>query len=170
MLRKLLKPVQMLIDAFLETDTPGQLAAGLVLGMFLGLIPKGNLLAVAFSVVLLGTQANLVTGAIGTALFASLNVWTDRFTSQWGYWLLEHPTLKPHWARLYNVPLAAWTHFNNTVVLGSLVLGLALAVPVFLVTRWAVARWRAPLAEWVEKYKLGRLLTGTRKATQLMAS
>ena len=77
MISAIFKPVRLMVKSFLETDSPGQLAAGLALGMMLGLIPKGNLFALVISVLLLGTRANLVSGALGTAAFAWLGMLTD---------------------------------------------------------------------------------------------
>ena len=39
--------------------------------------------------------------------------------------------LKPLWTCLYSLPVVPWTKFNNTVVLGNLVLGLLLYAPVY---------------------------------------
>ena len=44
-----------------------------------------------------------------------------------------------------------YTNFNNTVVLGSVVGWLVLLVPVFLLTRYGVARYRATVGERVRQ-------------------
>ena len=43
--------------------------------------------------------------------------------------------LYPLWTRLYNMPILPWTGFNNTVLTGGLVTGLALLFPVYLAGR-----------------------------------
>lgn len=170
MLLKILKPARLLVKGFMQTDTPRQLAAGLVLGMFLGLIPKGNLFAVAFSVLLLGTQANLVAGSIGAALFTAINTFSDPWAHRIGAWLLEHPKLGGYWAQAYDMPLAPWTNFNNTVVLGSVVLGLALALPLYWLGKWSVTRWRPLVAAQLQAYKVDQVLGHVESVASLKTS
>ena len=164
MVLAILKPFRLLVKSFLETDTPSQLAAGLVLGMMLGLIPKGNLFAIILSVLLLGSKANLVSGALGTAVFAWLGMLTDGQAHRLGLYLLEHPSLQAHWARLYELPLAAWTHFNNTVVLGNLVFGLVLAGPIYWLGRLAFIRVRPWIVERLQRHKVDRVLENAENA------
>ena len=101
--------------------------------MMLGLMPKGNLIALVLAILLLGTQVNLVAGALGTALFSWIGLGTDAWANSIGLWLLQHPAMQNHWARFYDLPLAPWTNFNNTLVLGNLLLGLAFALPLYWV-------------------------------------
>ena len=54
---------------------------------------------------------------------------------------------------MYNTPLVPYTDFNNTIVLGSVVGWLALAVPIFFASRWAVARYRATIGARVQQSK-----------------
>jgi uncharacterized protein (TIGR03546 family) len=170
MLLNFLKPVRLLVKGFLETDSPRQLAAGLVLGMFLGLIPKGNLFAVAFSVLLLGTRANLVAGSIGAALFTAINTLTDPWAHRIGAWLLENPKLSGYWAKAYDMPLAPWTNFNNTVVLGSVVLGLGLAIPLYWFGKWGAARGRPLVAHHLHAYKVDQVLGHVESVASLKTS
>ena len=81
-----------------------------------------------------------------------------------GLYLLEHPSLQAHWARLYELPLAAWTHFNNTVVLGNLVFGLVLAGPMYLISRWAFDRIRPRIVERLRRHKVDRFLENAENA------
>ena len=153
-----LSPVRLLVQGFLETDSPRQLSAGLALGMMLGLLPKGNLVAIVLAILLLGTQANLIAGALGTALFSWIGLATDAWANSIGLWLLQHPALQSHWARLYDLPLAPWTNFNNTLVLGNLLVGLAFALPLYLVSRWLTARCRPWVVAKLKKYRIDRIL------------
>ena len=55
------------------------------------------------------------------------------------------------WTDWYNTPLLPYTNFNNSVVLGSVVGWLALAVPIFFAARFGVARYRATIGERVRR-------------------
>jgi uncharacterized protein (TIGR03546 family) len=68
-----------------------------------------------------------------------------------GGWVLTAPFLRSLWSSLYAIPLMPWTRFNNTVVMGGLLLGILLAVPVYLGVRVAIQKyrekWRDRIAE-----------------------
>ena len=63
---------------------------------------------------------------------------------------------------MYNTPLVPYTNFNNTIVLGSVVGWLALAVPIFFAARWAVARYRATIGERVQQSKFYKAITASK--------
>ena len=58
-----------------------------------------------------------------------------------GVVLLTFDPLSGFWTSLYQVPLAPWTSFNNSVVLGSFVLGSAAFVPVYFTSKACFSRW-----------------------------
>src|SRR2546423_12513836 len=49
------------------------------------------------------------------------------------------------------MPIAPLTNFNNTVVLGSVVFAIVLAVPLFFALRLGVVRYRATIGERVRQ-------------------
>ena len=55
----------------------------------------------------------------------------DPLTHRIGELVLTNTTLMPLWRLLTRLPMMAWTSFNNTVVMGSFWLGLALMAPVY---------------------------------------
>ncbi len=111
---------------------PRELAAGLILGMILGLLPKDNLLAAAIGVLVLATHAHLLVATLATLVFSCLAPTTDLVALPIGEWLLTHDDLRPLWTWLSGVPMLYWTGFNETSVLGNLVLSGLLAMPVWL--------------------------------------
>ena len=136
-------------SVFLAQDSPRRLALGTAFGMILGLLPKGNLLAVGISTVILATRVNLGTAMLAAAVFSFAGVFLDPFTHELGWSLLNAEALQPTWTFLYGLPLAPWTSFNNTVVLGSLMAGLAMAYPTYWASYTAFDRWQGALARRV---------------------
>ena len=126
----------------LAQDSPRRLALGCALGMVLGLLPKGNLLAVGISTVILATRVNLGTAMLAAAVFSLVGAFLDPLTHPMGWSLLNWDTLEPTWTFLYGLPLAPWTSFNNTVVLGSLVAGLLMAYPTYWASYTVFDRWQ----------------------------
>ena len=87
-----------------------------------------------------------------------VGVLLDPLSHRIGLGLLHLTWLRPVWTWLYNLPLAPWTSFNNTVVLGSLVLGLALLYPLYRVAE-PLAAWALPrTVEKLSKYPVARML------------
>jgi uncharacterized protein (TIGR03546 family) len=158
----LIKLIQSLFGALHSEGTPGQLAAGIVLGSFLGLTPLFNLHnAVVFAVLVL-LNVSFAGGLLGWALFVPIGFLLDPLFDWIGHSLLLAPTLRGLWTSLYNTPIIPLTNFNNTVVLGSLVFALLLAVPLWVVLRWAVARYRVTVGERVRQSKFYRAVTASK--------
>lgn len=146
------RPIRFLLFALASKDTPKQMAAGFALGMMLGLVPKGNLIATSLTFLLMATKANLPAGVVAAFLFSWIGVLADGLTNQLGLWLLTRPQLQDMYIRLYNLPLAAWTCFNYPSVLGSFYLGLGLAYPLYRVMTpcfvWLQGKLRKRIEEW----------------------
>jgi len=158
----LIKLIQSLFGALHSEGTPGQLAAGIVLGAFLGLTPLFNLHnAVAFALLVL-LNVSFAGGLLGWALFVPVGFLLDPLFDWIGHSLLLAPSLRALWTSMYNMPIVPLTNFNNTVVLGSLVFALVSAVPLFLLLRWAVARYRVTVGERVRQSKFYKAVTASK--------
>jgi len=137
----LIRQLLYLRKAFTARDAPRHVALGFALGMMLGLVPKGNLLAVGLSMVLFASRANIGVAMLSALAFSLLGSLADPLTGRVGLALLSWDVLRPMWTSLYNLPLVPWTAFNNTVVLGSFLLGLLLCYPAYRLA-WRFCEWR----------------------------
>ncbi len=113
---------------------PHQLAGAVAIGALLGIIPHGNVLALLVLIVLLSLKINHSMAALTTigTTFAATKL--DPYSHDVGSYILTHPTLGPKMASFWKLPLAPWTDLNNTVVMGSFVIGVAALLPIFLIT------------------------------------
>ena len=162
-----LRPLRFFVRALVEDTDPKQMSLGFALGLTIGLVPKGNLIAIALMVTLGVVRVNLGVGML-TAFFVSLIAGVfDGATHEIGKFLLLHDSLRPVWTDLYNLPLGPWTSFNNTVVLGSFALGVALFIPVFLATKPVFAKYTPDLSERLQNSKLYHLLLGGELTSKL---
>ena len=125
---------------------PRQLALGCTLGLVMGLVPKGNLLAVAIAIVVLSLRLNLVSAMLSTLVFSFVGPWLDPITHRIGFALLGNESLTSFWTTVYQYPLIPWTYFNNTVVFGSLVLGVAISGPFYFLSKATFGRLRRSMA------------------------
>ena len=159
----LIKLIQSLFGALHSEGTPGQLAAGIVLGSFLGLTPLINLHNAIIFAALVLLNVSFAGGMLGWALFVPIGFLLDPLFDWIGHTLLlDVSFLTPLWTSLYNMPVVPLTNFNNTVVLGSLVFALVFALPLFFATRWAVARYRVTVGERVRQSKWYRTVMASK--------
>ena len=132
----LLKLIQSLIKTLHSDGTPGQVAAGMALGAALGLTPFMNVHNLVVFALILLLNVSFGGGMLGWALFVPLGFILDPVFHAIGLSLLEAPSLRSLWTGWYNTPLMPYTNFNNSVVLGSVVAWLVLAVPIFFGARY----------------------------------
>jgi uncharacterized protein (TIGR03546 family) len=149
----LLKLLQSLFKTLHSEGTPGQVAAGIVLGAGIGLTPllsAHNLLLFAAIVLL---NVSFGGGMLGIALFTPLGFLLDPVFDRIGLALLQTPGLKGMWTAWYNTPIVPYTNFNNSLTLGSLVTWLVVTVPLYFVARWTITRYRATYGDRVMNSK-----------------
>jgi len=142
-----------------EGQTPGQIAGGFALGSILGLSPMFTLQGLLIWLVLLVLDVNLSAALLAITLFSLFAYIVDPVFHWLGFQILVNvDALKPAWTWMYNAPIAPLTRFNNTVVMGSLVVALALFLPLFLAMKRFVVAYRTHIHSRVEKWKLYQAL------------
>ncbi len=109
------------------------------MGVLLGLLPKTNLLAVLIALLLFLSYANLLVGAATTVIVSLIAPWIHPIAHDIGGEILTSAVGQQIGGALFRIPLVPWTFLDNTVVLGSFLLGLVLLLPVFCVV-WIAAR------------------------------
>jgi uncharacterized protein (TIGR03546 family) len=158
-----LKLLQSLVKALHSEGTPGQVAAGIALGAILGLTPLLNLHNLVVVALIFLLNVSVPGATLGWALCTPLGFALDPMFDALGRrLLLDTPALTPLWTRLANTPVVPLTNFNNTVVLGSVVVSLAAFLPLFFAGRWAIRRYRETLGERVRQSPLYRAVTASR--------
>lgn len=166
MLSLLIRPLRQVVDIFITNDSPRQIAFGVAIGAVLGLVPKGNLLAVSLLILLFSVRANRTAGLLSAAFFAMISPLCDSFTHRLGDKLLAIDGMQSTYAWLYDMPLGPWFGFNNTVVLGAFVLGLYLTYPCYAASHLLVKKFQPPIAKWLMRYRLARWLAGADVTTR----
>jgi len=159
----LLKLLQSLVKTLHSQGTPGQVAAGVMLGAALGLTPLFNIHNLLIMALLILLNVSFGGGMLGWLVFTPIGFLLDPLFDRVGHWLLlDLSALEPVWTAWYNTPGVAYTNFNNTIVLGSVVVWLVLAVPIFLAARAGVKRYRATWGARVQQTKFYRAVTASR--------
>lgn len=149
-----LKFIQSLFKALNSEGTPGQVAAGIALGMVFGLTPLLSLHNLIFFGVAMLTTVSFPGVMLGWALAVPIGFLLDPAFDAVGQALLTAGALTGFWTWVVNTPVLALFRFNNTIVLGSLVVWGALLVPLFFLFRLLVARYRVTVYARLEKTRL----------------
>jgi uncharacterized protein (TIGR03546 family) len=149
-----------LISSLHGGSDPRHLAAGFALGAALGLIPKGNLFAASFVLLFFALNMNKGMALMSATFFTPLGYAVDGLAHRIGLSLLKAEALRGLWTALYDLPIVPLTRFNNTVVLGNLVLGLALYVPLYFAFLKFVAWYNEHWAAKVEKLRIIQAFKG----------
>jgi uncharacterized protein (TIGR03546 family) len=97
-----------------------------------------------------------------SAFFFSFVAWAlDPLFHAVGSAILGAPALRPLFTALYNMPIVPFTRFNNSVVMGSGVIALALSPFVFLLSRALVVQYRATVVERLRQTKAWKAVQAT---------
>ncbi len=166
MLSLLLHPVRQLFNALAANDSPLQVAWGFTIGMMLGMVPKGNLIAIVLAVLLCALKVNKPAGLLAVALFSAISPLCDGLTHKIGDTLLHQPALQGFYVWLYDQPLGPFIGFHNTVTLGSLLLAIYIIYPCYYGSRQVFEKLGPPVSRWVVRYRLGRALAGAQFAAR----
>jgi len=156
----LLRPVRQLAQALVSNDSPRQVAWAVVLGMMIGLLPKGNLLLIVLTFLLCGLQVNKSAGLMAAGLFSLVGFLFDGLAHHLGAIVLLWEPARPLHIWLYELPLGPWLGTNNTVVVGQLLIGLYLAFPVYYFAFQFASRVQSRVSKWLMRYRLIRWLRG----------
>ncbi|MBN2554049.1 MAG: TIGR03546 family protein [Spirochaetales bacterium] len=152
------KWIAALIVALNANNRAGEIAAGISFAFLLALVPAGNLMWPILFVVTMLLKINFAAELLFLALFKLIVPLADGLLHRLGLLVLSPPFLSEVFTTGYNLPLLPLTRFNNTVVMGGLVAGLVLWVPVFLLFRRLVVVYRSSLRERIAGSRLARAL------------
>ena len=145
----ILRPLRLLLQAFVMESTPRQMSLGLAFGVLVGLVPKGNLLAIV--------------------LCTFVATVCDSIFDQIGGYILAQPSLQGMWTEMANMPFMPWTNFNNTIVMGSFATGLVLLWPVHRLSRPLFEKYAEKIAQRARRWRWAKLILGAEWADRIAA-
>jgi uncharacterized protein (TIGR03546 family) len=165
----ILRPLRLLLQAFVMESTPRQMSLGLAFGVLVGLVPKGNLLAIVLGTLLASTRVNLAIATLAIVLCSFAALACDSLFDQIGGYILAQPSLQNMWTELANMPFMPWTDFNNTIVMGSFATGLVLLWPVHRLSRPFFEKYAEKIAERARRWRWAKFILGAEWANRIAA-
>ncbi|MFZ1748226.1 MAG: TIGR03546 family protein [Nitrospirales bacterium] len=144
-----------------ETD-PGQISLGLCFAMIAGLTPLVSLHNLFVVLLVLVLRVNLSAFLLGLALFTGIAYLLDPLFHLLGLTVLTAPPLADVWTSLYQSMWWRLEHFNNSIVMGSLIFSIAMFVPVLLLSNLLIRRYRQHVMAWVQKTRIMQMFKASK--------
>ena len=159
----IIKLIQSLVKALNSDGTPGQVAAGIALGACLGLTPLIELHNLAIVAVILFFRVSVPGAMLGWMIFTPVGFVLDPVFDRIGAALLvDSSALEGMWSAAYNAPVIALANPTNTIVVGSFVSWLVLAVPIYFLARWGVREYRRTIYERYKDHRFFKALRASK--------
>jgi len=152
--------VKLLRQTVTGSDTPRQIGFGIAMGLLIGLIPKDSLFVYFFGLCLLISTANLFSAFVSTFVFSWVGFLLDPYAHKIGSFVLTLPSMQSTWVWLSEMPMVPWTRFENTIVTGSLILGLLLFYPVYRISWRFIAKYGPAMNHRLSQYAAYRWFAG----------
>ena len=144
-----------------ETD-PGQISLGLCFAMVVGLTPLVSLHNLFVLLLVFILRVNLSAFVLGLALFTGIAYLLDPLFHRLGLAVLTASSLADLWTSLYQSVWWRLEHFNNSIVMGSLVFSVAMFVPVLLLSNLLIRRYRKHVMVWVQKSRIMQMFKASK--------
>ena len=160
MLRAILK----LLHVLNSEAEPGQISLALAFGLITGFTSLWSLHNLLVLLLVLVLRVNLSAFLLGTAVFSGIAYLLDPVFHRVGLAVLTAQPLEGVWIVLYNSTLWRIERFNNSIVMGSLLISLALFVPTVLALNWTIRQYRARVLASVKRLRIVQALTATKFA------
>ncbi len=153
--------ISKLIKVLRSGESPGLIAGGFAMGFVIGLSPFWTLQNVLILAAAILTKVNLAALFFAIFFFSFVTFLFDPLFHNLGFVVLAQiEKIEPLWTAIYNWPIAPFTRFYNTVVMGSLLVALALVIPVYFLTKKSIIAYRSNLGAKIEKSKFVKALKG----------
>ena len=144
-----------------ETD-PGQISLALCLAMVAGLTPLYSLHNVFVFLLVLLLRVNLSAFILGLTFFTGVAYMLDPLFHRAGLAILSADSLNGLWTSLYNITLFRLAKFNNSILMGSLIISGVAFIPFYILLNQLIRRYREHILAWVQKTRIMQLLKTSR--------
>lgn len=144
-----------------ETGT-NQLASGLACGLILGFSPFLSIQTFLILFLVFFFRIQLGAAFLAAFFFKFIAYLFDPLADQLGRSVLEAPALRPLFVQMYNMPLVPLTRFNNSIVMGSMVVGLILVIPAFFLFRLLILKYRETVVARLKGTRLWKAFAATK--------
>ena len=153
------KVIIKLIRILNSNQKVGEVAGGIACGIMLALIPSMNLLWFTLLLVTYLIKVNFAAELLFLAIFKPIVPLADPALHNLGTLVLAFGPLQSFYTLIYNLAVVPFTRFNNTIVMGGLIAGILLWVPLFFLFKFLVTLYREKIRDKIKDSKFVKWLT-----------
>lgn len=147
----------------LNSDTgTNQLASGLALGLILGFAPFISIQTFVVFAIIFIFRVQLGAAFLSAFFFKFVAYLFDQPAHHLGKAVLENEGLRPLFVTMYNMPLVPMTRFNNSIVMGSMIVSVLLLPFAFIGFKMAILKYRATVVARFKGTKAWKAFTATK--------
>lgn len=138
-----------------------QIAAGIAAGFVLGMTPMLSIQSLLVFLCIFFFRIQAGAAFLAAFFFAFAGWLLDPVFHSVGSAVLEMDGLHGLFTTMYNVPLLPLTRFNNSIVMGSAVITIALSPFVFFISRSLILKYRVTVVARFKQTKLWKAIQAT---------
>jgi uncharacterized protein (TIGR03546 family) len=153
-----LRWVMKMFAALNANTRPGEVAAGFAMGIWLALIPSGNLLWIFLLLITLLIKVHFSVALVAMGIGKLFTGLLDGLLHEAGYSVLTVPSLESFFTSLYNTPFIPFTLFNDSIVMGGFIAGFVLFIPIYILLVLLVKLYRRKIRDRIADTKLVKAL------------
>lgn len=167
----MLSQILKVFKALNSNAQPWQLSLGVCFGAILGFTPLWNLHNALVIFLALIINLNIGIMILSGIVFAGMGYLLDPLFHQLGYSVLKAEALTGFWTSFFSCPVFILGNLNNSIVMGSLIASILIAIPLFFIFNVFVEKYRVTFKMFLEKFpflkalkvvKLYQTLTGVK--------
>ena len=157
-----LKIIKKILKSLNAEADPKEIALAAVLGMFIGMSPGFVLQDLFFILLIFILKVNISSAFLAVVVFGVFTPLLDPLANKLGIMLLSAGSLTSFWTKMANMALIPFSKFNNSVVMGMLIISILLMVPIYFLSIHFVNFYRSQLQQKIEKLKIVKLLKASK--------
>ncbi|KFZ30432.1 membrane protein [Pseudidiomarina salinarum] len=138
------------------------LAFAFVLGMIMGLTPLWRVHNLVILLIALLFRVNLTGFILSFLLFSGFAYLLDPLFHQLGFAILSAESWQPVWQSMYDSAFWRVLQFHHTITIGSVVISVAFAPVLAVVSFWIVSQYRRRIQRWFNQLRIVQALKANR--------
>lgn len=158
----MIRQIAKLLKVLSSETAPAHISLAFCLAMVAGFTPLWSLHNILVLLLVLLVRTNLAAFLLGLGVFSALAFALDPLFDLLGQAVLGAEALRGLWTALYQSPWWRLEHFNNSIVMGSLLVSIVLFVPLLLLFNRLIREYREHIVDWVKKTRVAEAIRASR--------
>lgn len=154
-----------LLNALNSENSTRQIALAIALAFVYGVSPVVSLQAFFVLFFVLLVKVHLASFILAVGVFKGVSYGLTGAASNIGEYLLTTDALSGSFNTLYQYDIFKLAHLHHTYNLGSLVLGVLIAIPLYFVSKLLIEKYRQHIKAYFEQLRIVKALKATKVYT-----